>query len=222
MPYNSYDYYNYQRYQDYQYRRYKEQERKEKKGNGFLNFLLILFILLCLAVISFNVYLRMNCICVLVDGSSMCDTLQDGDVLFINQTKNVKRGDIVVQDVTSYGEKFSGQFIIKRVIATEGDSLYCQDRQIYIRYAGTEEFVPLQESYVSPEHNTNAERDFETVTVEEGKIFLMGDNRDVSKDSRYAGAMSVENVSGVVPDWALQFKGIIKLVYGRNVDSVGT
>ena len=85
---------------------------------------------------------------------------------------DAKRGDVIVLDVREY--RFTGtQFLIKRLIALEGDALYCEDSQIYIRYAGTEEFVPYDDphgNYAGDEHY-----DFSLYEVGENEIFFLGE-----------------------------------------------
>lgn len=111
-----------------------------------------------------------------VDGISMVPTLQDGDQLLARSVAyKAQRGDIVVIDgYTSYGDP-----LVKRVIGLGGDT-------IDIDFDAGEVYVNeemLDEPYIAePTH-----RQFDVkfpVTVPEGYVFLMGDNRHWSKDSR--------------------------------------
>ncbi len=127
-----------------------------------------------------------------VDGNSMLYTLHDKDKLVIsNLAYTPKTGDIVVI-------KFSPQPLIKRVIAVGG-------QKVKIDYENWEVYVDgvkLDETYVRkiagvsmarPENAPTGE-----FTVEEGKVFVMGDNRNNSRDSRELGQFSVNDILGRV------------------------
>ena len=171
--------------------------------------LLVLF-LLFLTLIGY--YWNYTYARIVVRGSSMTETLHDGDVLIANTRAAAERGDIIVVDVSDSGdEHFTGDFIIKRLIALEGDSIYCKDNTVYLRTAGTADYVALTEEYLS---DTAVTADFAPITVGEGEIFAMGDNRANSYDSRRAGTFPQEDIFGVVPDWAYAVKGITTSLNG--------
>ncbi|MBP5242215.1 MAG: S26 family signal peptidase, partial [Clostridia bacterium] len=97
----------------------KEKEKRTIAGRigSILSTVLLIFLVLLAA---FNIYLRVACVRIYVDGTSMQQTLQDGDVLYADKNKAINRGDIVVIDVTSRKKTdahFSGDYIIKRCIA---------------------------------------------------------------------------------------------------------
>ncbi|MFV0414439.1 MAG: signal peptidase I [Oscillospiraceae bacterium] len=113
-----------------------------------------------------------------VDGTSMVPTLQDGDQLLARSILYTpQRGDIVVVDgYIQYGEP-----IVKRVIGLGGD-------EININFETGEVFVNgqlLQEPYISAPTTRAFDVEFPLI-VPEGKVFLMGDNRPASKDSRHS------------------------------------
>ncbi len=113
---------------------------------------------------------------VTVDGSSMKPTLHNGERVLITRIFSApKQGDIVVLTQHSYGE----DCLVKRVIATEGQTLDIDfDRGIV-----TVDGVRLDEPYIA--ELTHRKLDFAgPVTVKEGCIFCMGDNRNESTDSR--------------------------------------
>lgn len=127
-----------------------------------------------------------------VDGRSMQPTLLDGERLVISSWKyTAEPGDIVVIDShTSYGKP-----LVKRVIATGGDTVDIDFEKgvVYVNGSAlvepyTAEPTYLEETVVFP------------ITVPEGCIFVLGDNRNNSKDSRSAdiGCVDERDVLGKV------------------------
>lgn len=111
-----------------------------------------------------------------VDGDSMVPTLNDGDWVAISGlTTSVERGDIVV--VAQPWER--NVPIIKRVIAVEGDTVDIDFEIGKVYVNGAEIYEP----YISEPTMLSYDVEF-PVTVDEGKIFVMGDNRNISLDSR--------------------------------------
>lgn len=141
-----------------------------------------------------------------VYGRSMYPTLFHEDFLIIfNSKKNIDRGDIVVidtnleltsEDLMNLGpikKKMVGNTkkIVKRVIAIEGDSLIISEGKVYLN--GKE----LKEDYINGEI-TNGYLYIEEIP--KGKVFVMGDNRYVSLDSRdeRIGLVDREDIMGKV------------------------
>ena len=127
-----------------------------------------------------------------VDGASMMQTLQDGEQYYARRTENgtgFERGDIIVVYVGNYAEFGSTEFLVKRLIAIEGDSVKCTDGQIEIRYAGETEWTELYEPYAYYSQD-KAKYDFAEYTVGEDEVFFLGDNRNNSMDSRYKEGFS--------------------------------
>ena len=116
---------------------------------------------------------------IVVSGDSMYRTLWDGDYLLLLSNlfyNEPKQGDIVVISKKTFDD---GTPIVKRVIATEGQT-------VDIDFANGVVYVddmPLTEPYTnSPTYDTSGTQF--PLTVDENCIFVLGDNRGVSKDSR--------------------------------------
>jgi signal peptidase I len=135
------------------------------------DYLVILILFMLVYILCFRV--------VIVVGNSMFDTLVDGDYLVL--ISNVfytepKHGDIIVASKDSFR---NGECIVKRVIATEGQEVDI-DFEKGIVYVDGE---VLQEDYIYSETKLYEGISF-PLTVSEGCLFVLGDNRMDSKDSR--------------------------------------
>ncbi len=116
---------------------------------------------------------------VIVSGPSMNATMVDGDYLLLLGNlfySEPEQGDIIVASKNSFKD---GEPIIKRVIATEGQVVDI-DFDAGIVYV---DGMPLEEPYTNTPTNLQEGIVF-PVTVKEGCVFVMGDNRNSSKDSR--------------------------------------
>jgi signal peptidase I len=131
-----------------------------------------------------------------IPSGSMLPTLQIGDHLLVNKFiywfTDAQRGDIIVfkfpQD--------EGRDFIKRVIALPGDKVEVRGKQVYVNDK------PVQESYAvhldpSMQENPHSPRDnFAPVQAPPGQLFMMGDNRDYSMDSRFWGFLDIKKIKG--------------------------
>lgn len=138
-----------------------------------------------------------------VDGHSMNNTLKHGDRLVIsNAFYTPEAGDIVV--IVTDGGKYAEAPLIKRIIATEGQTVELDtvNWKVFITEKdGTRH--ELDDSVYDSLINRDG-RDMEQgiitypYTVPEGCVFVMGDNRNASDDSRNLGAISADNIVGRV------------------------
>lgn len=152
-----------------------------------------------------------------VDGRSMLPTLHHMDFLllesnFLYGEDDIESGDIVVLHVPYYAERL----IVKRVIATEGQTVDIDFEKGQVYVDGT----PLKEDYTNTPTNYNGYLSVLNypVTVPEGCIFVLGDNRNDSMDSRFAmiGMIDTRCILGKVR--AIVLPGQTKDDYGNITD----
>lgn len=154
-------------------------KRSKKKAStpaqSMLAYLHDLVYLLAVVLILFLLCFRV----VIVSGPSMYNTLVDGDYLLLLSSTiygSPKQGDIVV---ASKDEFMDGEPIIKRVIATEGQTVDIDFNSGIVYVDG----IAMDEPYIYSPTTLYEGVDF-PLTVDEGCVFVMGDNRGQSKDSR--------------------------------------
>ena len=153
---------------------------KKKTGSELLDWMQCIVSALVIAILLFTFVGRT----ITVVGSSMVPTLEDGDLLIVSRLfYQPEYGDIVVLRK----ESFKQEPIVKRVIATAGQTVDIDFVEGIVYVDGVE----LDEPYINAQ--THEPEDFtEPVTVPEGCIFVMGDNRNRSTDSRYAAIGCVD------------------------------
>ena len=197
---------------------------KEREEGYWLYIVLALMLFLAL---FFRFWWTNNYGGVVVDGSSMYKTLIDGEKLlmrYVEDGEGIERGDVIVVDVGDYEEcdGIEGGFLIKRLIAIEGDKVKCTDGQISICYAGTSEYVPLDEPYAYYSNPNVYDFQDQEYEVGEGEIFFLGDNRNNSCDSRYkewggshlkGKLYKATDVYGVVPEWAIKYSETLEKIF---------
>ena len=118
----------------------------------------------------------------LVSGSSMEDTLYDGELVIVNKIalkSGIDRFDIVIVNI-------GDELLIKRVIALPNEKIEYKNNVLYIN----------DEKIETPFEFEDTE-DFVHTTGDE-EYFVMGDNRDVSQDSRVLGAFNIKSIKGKV------------------------
>jgi len=145
-----------------------------------------------------------------IPSGSMLETLQIGDHILVNKfiygikipftdgsvlvsIKDPKKGDIVV---FKYPEDPSKDFI-KRVIATEGDTLEIINKKLYVndKLVTSEEYA-IHKSNKIYSAMVSSRDNLRKILVPENKLFVMGDNRDNSHDSRFWGFVDLKAIKG--------------------------
>lgn len=185
-------------------------EHAERRGGGFLRSLLsIIGAVALVLVLSWG--LRTFVVeAYEIPSGSMEDTIMTGDRLFYEKVtyyfEEPQRGDIVA----FADPEIPSRILTKRVIATGGETVDLIDGQVYVNN------VPLNEPYVDGEPSEPLTPAYGTeitypYTVPEGELWVMGDNRTNSQDSRYFGAIDVLSVTGkaLLTYWPLDHFGLV-------------
>ncbi len=119
-----------------------------------------------------------------VDGDSMLPTLQNNEYVFMERVtywfSGPERGDIVICHFPNSTDTY-----VKRVIGVGGDTLRVTDGVLYINDVANYDYF-----------DDRMARDMNEITVPEGCVFVMGDNRNNSSDSRMVGALSLDMILG--------------------------
>jgi signal peptidase I len=141
-----------------------------------------------------------------VDGSSMDSTLTTGDRVFVNKLSyrlhDPNRGDVVVlHQINGAAERD----LIKRVIALPGETIEMTNCEVRITEVdapdadgdGSPDSQVLEEPYLDPNVvSATCGGDFDPVTVPPDHVFVMGDNRSGSQDSRAIGPIAEDDLVG--------------------------
>lgn len=169
----------------------QEPVQQPEKRSGFMRFLVEVLQTLILALV---LYLLIDFMVarVRVENISMQPTLKPGEFIIVNKMAyrfgQVRYGDIVVFHYSPQED------YIKRVIGLPGDQVEVQDGQVFINGQ------PLIEDYLAapPDYTGSWE-------VPDGRLFVLGDNRNQSSDSHKWGFVPIENVVGkaLVVYWPL-------------------
>ena len=152
---------------------------KEKVINFFKENLI--FIIVIIAIILIRLFIVTP---VRVSGTSMYPTLKNGDIMLLNKTakKKIKRYDVVV-----ISKKFKGEELIKRVIGIPGDTVESKDGKIYVNDKAIDDKFA---------HGITNNFDKISLSKEKNKYFVLGDNREVSLDSRILGKVNGKYIKG--------------------------
>jgi signal peptidase I len=155
-----------------------EEKRPETKNSWKKNVVLYLHDVILYLVMICVVFLLVFRV-VVVSGTSMNMTLLDGDYLLLVSNLFYGRpepGDVIVASKESYDD---GAPVVKRVIATEGQTVDIINGVVFV------DGVAIDEPYLQPGLATHGGMVQFPLTVDKGCVFVLGDNRINSRDSRY-------------------------------------
>ena len=173
--------------EDLQIRQMRQELRRVKYNYRFVSALYstigTMLVVAAIAVLIANLWLPV----LQVTGASMSPTLEEGQVLLANKGSNLETGDIIAF-------YYNNKILVKRVIAVAGDWVYIDETgKVYVND------IAIDEPYLTDKAlgNCNIEMPYQ---VPESQIFVMGDHRSVSLDSRNTtiGCISEEQILGKV------------------------
>jgi signal peptidase I len=163
--------------------------KKRKKGNVWVEWIVVVAVAISAALLVRAFVLQQFA----VEGDSMYSTLHSGDRVLVNKLSyrlhDPRRGDVVVlKTIEQVGEKD----LIKRVVALPGETV--EYRQCVLLVDG----VVVVEPYLDPDvvFPSHCGADQSALVVPNESVFVMGDNRAGSKDSRDLGAISYDDLIG--------------------------
>ena len=145
------------------------------------------YVVIVVVVVLFRTFIATP---VRVDGSSMDSTLNHGDILILNKLdKKYERFDVVVVSVTIDGKTSK---LVKRVIGLPGESIEYKDNELYINGEIIEDVATERTN------NFNLKELYNIENLPEDYYFVMGDNRNGSRDSRdnTVGLIKYEDIVG--------------------------
>jgi signal peptidase I len=131
-----------------------------------------------------------------VDGESMTDTLQNGELMFVTKPEYIL-GSPSRQDVIICRYPNRKEYFVKRLVALPGDTVEIK----YDKDSGTNTVYvngkAVDEPYLTPSRN-DKDNSMSPLTLKNDEYFVLGDNRDNSNDSRYVGALHRSQIVGHV------------------------
>lgn len=188
---------------------------KVKCAKTYSNVLLVFFAFICCVLFCFSLLLTPK----QVDGSSMIQTLNNKDIVYIFKQKTYRVGDIVVLRKNNTQTKVD---VIKRIVAVGGDKFEIKEvdgtYKIVVNNEVVEEdyiysHMDMKICYISFQqylNRNNIQEDY--IIIEQNKVFVLGDNRGDSIDSSYYGPRSASEIEGRVllvfpaSGWFWEFK----------------
>lgn len=133
-----------------------------------------------------------------VDGTSMLDTLHENNIMGVSRLhyrlNEPQRGEIITCNYPGEGNKL----FVKRIIGLPGETIEIREGTVYI------DGEPIAETYLTRVDDQS----MDPITLAEDEIFVMGDNRPVSRDSRAVGPLTLDEIYGRVLFVAFPFNEI--------------
>lgn len=163
--------------------------KKRKKGNVWVEWIIVVVVAISAALLVRAFVLQQFA----VSGDSMKSTLHTGDRVLVNKLSyrlhDPRRGDVVVLKTLESSDE---RDLIKRVVALPGETVEYRDCVLFVNG------IVLIEPYLDPAivRPTSCGPSQEPVVVPDESVFVMGDNRPGSKDSRVLGAISYDDLIG--------------------------
>lgn len=141
---------------------------------------LIPYLIIILVVVTFRTFIITP---IMVSGESMVPTLEGGELMLLKKyDTDYKRFDIVVVNKSVEGDN-----LIKRVIGLPGETIRYKNNHLYINDKIVEDIYAYGDT-----------NNFQEITLGEDEYFLMGDNREISLDSRALGIIKKQEIEGTV------------------------
>ena len=164
----------------------KISEKKDKKINEILDWFLHIVIAVAVGFLIVTFVGQRT----IVFDISMQPTLVEGDNLLVEKLGFrfgwLKRGDIIV-----FQSPQSDRQLIKRLIAVEGDRVEVKDGKVYVN--GEQYLIGMPEEPVTPYGD---KPEYTDLTVPEGMVYVLGDNRQFSEDSTEIGPIDKDWIKG--------------------------
>ncbi len=172
--------------------------QKRKSSSGFISLVKETILIIVIAILL-SLIIRLFVVeATIIEQHSMEPTLHSSDKVFVSKLTYrfgpIERGDIVILRSPDGSKN-----LVKRVVALPGETVAIVDGQTYV------DGNPLQEDYVEYFDSS----DYGPVTIGQGELFVLGDNRRNSMDSRTFGPISMETVASKVfyRYWPVQWVG---------------
>lgn len=160
--------------------------------HSWLGEILQVIIISLIVVIPFRMYIAQP---FLVSGPSMDDTFHDGQYLIVDEltyhNRDPKRGEVVIFKYPLDQKKY----FIKRIIGLPGETIEIKNNQVIISNQIEQISVTLAEPYVRTD-KLSAPRSNHPITLGPDQYYVLGDNRQVSSDSRIWGAVHRDLITG--------------------------
>ena len=172
----------------------KQDEEEESLGKFILDVVIMMAVILGVFYVLFHFVLSND----RVSGPSMQPTFEDNDRLIAVRNFTPKRNDVVVLLAPKSANDVPGAYYIKRVIGLPGDKLVSKNDKMYVNGKLLPE--PYLENHFKKANNAQGQTYTTNFTykVPKGYYWVMGDHRDISKDSHIFGPVKRQNLVGKV------------------------